>query len=56
MTLVKLPNLDPKEIQWIIQAMEHYCTHIQADQQDGYERLLEMLKHRASKSISALAS
>jgi hypothetical protein len=47
--MVKLPYLDDKEMQWIIQAMEHYETHIQADEQVGYEQLLEMLRRRTSQ-------
>jgi hypothetical protein len=46
MTMVKLPNLDAKEVQWIIQAMEHYCHNIQTNERDGYQQLLAMLKCR----------
>jgi hypothetical protein len=50
MQMVKLPNLDTAEVQWIIQAMEHYYPQfreVQSNNVDRFEQLVETLKRRA---------
>jgi hypothetical protein len=50
MTMVKLPNLELKEVERIIEALDHYCAALSATQSEDtpeYARLAEMLKRRA---------
>ena len=54
MMMVKLPNLDNKEISWIIQAMEHYRPNIQDREVEPYQHLLSMLRHRREREKQRL--
>jgi hypothetical protein len=47
MSLVKLPNLERKEVERIVEALDHYCAALCANQSGDateYARLSEMLK------------
>jgi hypothetical protein len=49
MTMVKLPNLERKELERIVEALDHYCAAlcvIQSEDTAEYTRLAEMLKRR----------
>jgi hypothetical protein len=47
--MIKLPNLELKEMERIIEALDHYCAALGAAQSEHapeYARLAEMLKSR----------
>ena len=55
MTMVKLPNLERKEVERIVEALDYYCATLCATQSGDtpeYARLAEMLKRRARIPLS----
>jgi len=50
MTMIKLPNLELKEVELIVEALDHYRGTLSATQcgdKPEYARLVELLKRRA---------
>lgn len=55
MTMVKMPNLERREVERIVEALDYYCAALCADQCEDateYARLAEMLKRRARISLT----
>lgn len=48
--MVKLPDLELKEVERIVEALDHYCAALHVTQREDtpeYARLAKMLKRRA---------
>jgi hypothetical protein len=48
--MVKLPNLELKEVERIVEALDYYCSALSAAKSEDtpeYAQLVEMLKRRA---------
>jgi hypothetical protein len=55
MTMVKLPNLEFKEVEQLVEALEHYCAALRCAQSKDtseYVGLTKMLKLRLKPDLS----